>query len=320
MTEITSTLDHRCSELAQEVATIQNYNRQWLEIQENAETEERRIEAINAIKTNNDLIGEKTFHLNEILQGRNPFATQEVVPEPVTELLPDLNVLAKIYKVRYFNFPFEWALYRSSSISVTESEVMLQLSSRRFSTAEHGLVIIAKGQIASVDSDGVEVKIQTEAHEKYTLWATDQHAAAYLRYRLQAFLSDKAAQIANENRTFYDQTIEGNTTAWVTPLLITINVAVFVLMMTKGYGVFSPDVQLASDWGANDGSLTLNGEWWRIVTSMFLHYGVLHLLLNMNLLWISGPLIERIFGSTRFLFLYFYAGVIGAIVSLWYSP
>jgi membrane associated rhomboid family serine protease/TPR repeat protein len=114
--------------------------------------------------------------------------------------------------------------------------------------------------------------------------------------------------------------MESNKTAWVTPLLITINVAVFGLMVTQGYGVFSPDTQMATAWGGLDGPLTLNGEWWRIFTYMFLHYGVLHLVLNMNVLWIFGPLTERLFGSTKFLLLYLLSGTIAAIVSIWYSP
>ena len=91
-------------------------------------------------------------------------------------------------------------------------------------------------------------------------------------------------------------------------------------MVTKGYGIFSPEIQMASDWGANAGLLTLKGEWWRIISSIFLHYGVLHLVLNMNALFVIGPLVERFFGSTRFFFLYFYSGIMGGIVSLWHSP
>lgn len=320
MTEITSSLEQRCQELVQEIATLQDYNRRWLEIQVNADTEKRRVEVFNAIKTNNDLLGAKSFQVNEILQGRNPFDTQEVVATPSTERLADLTVLARICKVRFFSFPFEWAFYKPSSVSVTETEVLLQPSTGKFSSVENDLLIIPKGQITSVDCDGIKINIKTESLDQYVVWATDQHAAEHLRQRLLPFLSVRAEQIANENFAYFDEALKGNTTAWVTPLLITINVAVFMLMVTEGYGVFSPDTKMASDWGANDGSLTLNGEWWRIISSLFLHYGVLHLLLNMNVLWIFGSQFERIFGSTKFLFLYFYSGVIGAIVSLWYSP
>jgi membrane associated rhomboid family serine protease len=72
------------------------------------------------------------------------------------------------------------------------------------------------------------------------------------------------------------------------------------------------------DWGSNVGRLTLDGQWWRLFTSMFLHGSLLHLAFNMFALWQVGRLVERIFGSLRFSVLYLLAGLAGGIASvLW---
>ena len=61
-------------------------------------------------------------------------------------------------------------------------------------------------------------------------------------------------------------------------------------------------------------------EWWRLFTSMFIHIGFLHLFMNMVAVYYLGMTVERIFGSIRFLFIYFLAGIAGSIASFAFSP
>ena len=63
-----------------------------------------------------------------------------------------------------------------------------------------------------------------------------------------------------------------------------------------------------------------NGGWWRLITSPFLHFGIIHLGLNMLALYWFGPLLERLIGSLRFLLLYLAAGLAGSAGALWLSP
>ncbi len=102
----------------------------------------------------------------------------------------------------------------------------------------------------------------------------------------------------------------------VTPFLIAANVLVFLAMLRSGAALWhSPNgVQLA--WGANFGPATQDGEWWRLASAMFLHFGVLHLAMNMLALWDSGRLVERMLGPGRFAVLYLLCGVSGNLLSL----
>lgn len=102
----------------------------------------------------------------------------------------------------------------------------------------------------------------------------------------------------------------------VTHGLLLINVLVFVLMLGWGAGVWhtTSSVQLA--WGANFGPATQDGQWWRLFTAMFIHFGVLHLGMNMWALRDVGRLVERLYGPWRFATVYLVSGVLGNLTSL----
>jgi rhomboid protease GluP len=102
----------------------------------------------------------------------------------------------------------------------------------------------------------------------------------------------------------------------VTRLLVAINLVVFLAMLAGGAGLWhsSNSVQLA--WGANFGPATQDGEWWRLGTAMFLHFGVIHLGLNLWALWDGGQLVERMYGPVRFTAIYFASGLAGNLLSL----
>ena len=102
----------------------------------------------------------------------------------------------------------------------------------------------------------------------------------------------------------------------VTLCLMACNIGVFIAMLAYGAGLWhtSNGVQLA--WGANFGPATQDGQWWRLGSAMFLHFGVVHLALNMWALWDVGRLMEQLLGRWRFLLLYLASGVFGNLLSL----
>jgi rhomboid protease GluP len=106
----------------------------------------------------------------------------------------------------------------------------------------------------------------------------------------------------------------------VVPALIALNVAVFVALALAGAGVLSPQPAVNVRWGSNFGPLTADGEWWRLVTGAFMHFGVVHLALNMWVLWDAGRLAERLFGPAAFLVIYGVAAVVASLASIAWNP
>lgn len=99
-------------------------------------------------------------------------------------------------------------------------------------------------------------------------------------------------------------------------LLIIANLLVFAAMLGQGAGLRHTDNAVQLAWGANFGPATQDGQWWRLGSAMFLHFGIVHLLLNMWALWDIGRLLEQVYGRWRFVLLYLGSGVIGNLLSL----
>lgn len=105
----------------------------------------------------------------------------------------------------------------------------------------------------------------------------------------------------------------------VTPVLLYLNLAVYLSMVFAGVSPWAPQKVNLLQWGANYMPLTMNGQWWRLFTCFFLHIGPLHLLVNMYALIYIGLLIEPALGWARFLAIYLIAGCCGSLCSVYYD-
>ena len=124
----------------------------------------------------------------------------------------------------------------------------------------------------------------------------------------------------SELRDFKTRLAESGGRAWATPSLVVVNLAVFAAMAVSAgrLGAFDPNFLLG--WGANFGTFTVNGQWWRLLTALFVHLNLLHLLVNLWALWNVGRLAERLYGSAVFVFLYFASGLLGSLASIAWEP
>lgn len=104
----------------------------------------------------------------------------------------------------------------------------------------------------------------------------------------------------------------------ITPAFVAISVAVAACMLSAATPFSDPATLLG--WGANVGPLTTNGQWWRLVTSTFVHTGTLHLLVNVVILSQLGAVLERLAGRLAFAAVYLSAGAFAGLISLSSHP
>lgn len=106
----------------------------------------------------------------------------------------------------------------------------------------------------------------------------------------------------------------------VTRGLIAANALVFAALVAVGVSPVSPSGLDILKWGADYGPLTLGREPWRLLSSMFVHIGIVHLFLNMWCLWSLGRLAESVFGRRAYLLTYVASGICGSYLSLAWNP
>jgi membrane associated rhomboid family serine protease len=109
------------------------------------------------------------------------------------------------------------------------------------------------------------------------------------------------------------------TGALVTKALIAINVGVYLLELGLGGQINGTGNEIYRE-GVLYGPLVANGDYWRLVSAMFLHYGPIHLGLNMLALWWFGAAVEQVLGRGRYLLLYIVSGLAGSAGALLFAP
>jgi membrane associated rhomboid family serine protease len=107
-----------------------------------------------------------------------------------------------------------------------------------------------------------------------------------------------------------------------TVILIAINVVVYLVEIAKGSGGLGEQsintiYEMGGLWGP---AVHVLHQWWRIITSGFVHVSVFHIGFNMLLLYFMGRLLEPAIGWLRFTLLYFVCLIAGSFVALWFSP
>lgn len=94
-----------------------------------------------------------------------------------------------------------------------------------------------------------------------------------------------------------------------------------LLWLAGGMDMMTVDMRALIGFGAKQNArIYEQGEYWRFVTSIFLHIGFLHIFFNNYALWIIGQEIERLYGSARFVVLYLLTGIAGSVASFFYRP
>jgi rhomboid protease GluP len=112
----------------------------------------------------------------------------------------------------------------------------------------------------------------------------------------------------------------GESSITVTNVIFGICAAVFLGMALASGNVMDFSGSVLLHWGANIGALTFSGEWWRLITNVFEHGGLLHIAFNMWCLWNLGQLCESLYGRWTYIAIYLICGIGASLASASWHP
>ncbi|HEV2984818.1 MAG TPA: rhomboid family intramembrane serine protease [Vicinamibacterales bacterium] len=156
---------------------------------------------------------------------------------------------------------------------------------------------------------GVALRLTTQAQREQLLRAVPEVARHLKDVAVRRGRKSEPFRVALRARTRW---------VLVTPALIALNATVFVFMLSRGHALSDPDTLVA--WGGNFGPRTTNGEWWRLAASMFVHTGIVQLLVSVIGFVQIGLMLERLLGRLAFAAAYLLSGVFAALINVWSSP
>jgi rhomboid protease GluP len=186
-----------------------------------------------------------------------------------------------------------------------EIKVIINENSANLKSECTGMQVVDWGK----NKKNIEKFISTFSELRNTL-TTDEIA--------QKFKKLKPNLISKEETMDFFSIFKPTSGYFITPILINLNLLIFILMAVSGVNILLPDNDSLINWGANFRPVTLEGGWWRLLTSCFLHIGIFHLFMNMYALLYIGILLEPHIGRTRFIATYLLTGITASITSLWW--
>lgn len=133
---------------------------------------------------------------------------------------------------------------------------------------------------------------------------------------IKHFTSGKTIK-SHEGKEFLDL-IKPKEGFFITPIIIYLNILVFLIMVLSGLGLVSFKGQDLLKWGANFRPLVEGGQWWRLFTSMFLHGGLFHLFANLYGLLFVGIFLEPLLGKSKYAVVYILTGILASCTSIWW--
>ncbi len=159
--------------------------------------------------------------------------------------------------------------------------------------------------------------------EEEFIYQEDIITADYTNNRLLSYgykCENAAEELANIMNYYSNRkAVSVKNKPWVTYGLILINVIMYIITALLSGNPFDSDINVLVLLGAKYNELIASGQYYRLITCMFLHGGILHLALNMYSLNSIGPLVERIYGKLKYLLIYFISGIVSSLLSYFFS-
>ena len=134
---------------------------------------------------------------------------------------------------------------------------------------------------------------------------------------------DKAKKFRPNNKEYLESTLKSMYNSFkavkgfmATPVLVMVNTLVFTIMVFAGFGFWEFKTIDLLEAGAIFKPYIENGEWWRLISAMFIHGSLIHLFMNMIGLYLCGIIFERNIGTVKFALAYFASGIGAGVVSI----
>src|SRR5665213_191057 len=105
---------------------------------------------------------------------------------------------------------------------------------------------------------------------------------------------------------------------YATYAIMGLNLLVFIVMAMNGAGLVDANGLVHIKWGSNFAPLTLTGDWWRLITNLFIHFVIIHLLANMYALYFIAIYLETMLGEQKYIAAYLCTGVFDSLLILWW--
>jgi len=233
--------------------------------------------------------------------------------------------------------------YEGYTITQYINIVKSALERLQWEYSEEGNTIYAKVK-ATAFSWGEEVEISVFSDDVwisscYRFWSVGKHnkrnVEALVREinvmcQQQALISDSIFSDStsslfkdNESAIYNTDTTYLNTAAnrgyWCTFTLSILMVVIFLVMSISGVSLLEPTAHDIIIWGGNFFPLTMEGEYWRLLSSVLVHIGLPHIVFNIYALLNIGFYLEPSIGKWRFLLVFILTGLISGIVSIWWD-
>jgi len=256
-----------------------------------------------------------TSVLREAAGGRTVVAA--AVPGLFAPLAPAPEFVEQPVEFQTFGGLRDARLHGKGTVRVRGGRLLLHGRRRRLFAFRRREEPIALADIYDVAVDSRVVTFRVEGQParlpRLLRLASDEAAA-----RLAACLPDRLSAAGAQARA---DAIEfgrflGERDAVVTMAIIAVNALVYLAGGVKGAGWMNGNAGVLYDMGGNLAAATALGQWWRLLTSMFLHAGLFHVLFNMWVLWDAGRIAERLLGHGRYAIVYLAAGLLGGIASI----
>ncbi|MCW3079951.1 rhomboid family intramembrane serine protease [Segetibacter sp.] len=197
--------------------------------------------------------------------------------------------------------PTHWTLSEEIiKISVENNEIIFRSRSESLELYEAGR-----------NQKNIEEHLLPKFKKIKANWKSEQ-----LQRAANTLRDETLKQLKSGNRVTGEKVTYGTKDHGMTFFLIAVNVLVFVAMAIRGVNLIEPEAKDIINWGGNVKFNVTGGEWWRLVTNIFVHIGILPLLVNLVGLYFIGLMVESILGKLKFLIAYLTVGVLASLVSI----